>query len=97
MNKIILTILLITCSSFVAAGSDHIEAKRLLDSGEILPLEKILKKVRLIHQGKVLEVELEKEHAKAIYEIELLTNDGTVLELKIDATTGKLLSTKEEH
>jgi uncharacterized membrane protein YkoI len=97
MNKFILTILLITCSNFVAAGDDHIEAKQLLDSGEILPLENILKKVRLVHKGKILEVELETEHAKAIYEIELLTNDGNVLELKIDATTGKLLSTEKEH
>ncbi|MCK5336638.1 MAG: PepSY domain-containing protein [Gammaproteobacteria bacterium] len=97
MIKSILTVLLITCSSILIAGNDHIEAKRLLDSGDILPLESILKKVRTIHQGKILEIEFESEHGQKIYEIELLTTDGNVLELKIDAVTGKLLSTEKEH
>lgn len=97
MIKIILTSLLITCASLVAAGNDHNEAKRLLDSGDILPLESILEKVRTIHQGKILEVEFETEHGQNIYEIELLTPDGNVLELKIDATSGEHLSTEKEH
>ena len=42
------------------ADDDYIEARRLLDSGEILPLEVILGNVRQIFPGKVLEVELEK-------------------------------------
>lgn len=97
MIKNIVILLLITCSSLAAASDDHDEAKRLLDSGDILPLETILETVRTMHPGKILEVEFESEHSQKIYEIELLSSDGKVIELKIDATTGNLLSTKKEH
>ena len=43
------------------ADDDHIEARRLLDAGEILPLESILKNVREKFPGKILEVKLERE------------------------------------
>ena len=97
MIKIILILSLITCSRFAAASDDHDRAKRLLDSGDILPLETILKKVRAIQPGKILEVEFETEHGQKIYEIEILEADGEVVELKIDATTGKHLSTEIEN
>ena len=78
------------------ADDDYIEARRLLDSGEILPLEVILKKVRQIFPGKVLEVELEKEDQQLAYEIEILGDDGVIKEIYINAKTGKLLLTKED-
>ncbi len=78
------------------ADDDYIEARRLLDSGEILSLEVILKNVRQIFPGKVLEVELEKEDEQIVYEIEILGGNGVIKEIYIDAKTGKLLLTKED-
>jgi len=78
------------------ADDDYIEARRLLDSGEILPLEVILKNVKQILPGKVLEVELEKEDEQIVYEIEILDRNGVIKEIYIDAKTGKLLLTKED-
>lgn len=78
------------------ADDDYIEARRLLDSGEILPLEVILKNVRHIFPGKVLEIELEKEDKQIVYEIEILGDDGVIKEIYINAKTGKLLFTKED-
>ncbi len=78
------------------ADDDYIEARRLLDSGEILPLEVILGNVRQIFPGKVLEVELEKEDHKIVYEIEVLGGDGVIEEIYIDAKTGKQLFSKED-
>lgn len=78
------------------ADDDHEQAKRLMDAGDILPLKIILKKAHKSHQGKVLEVELEKKKGIKIYEIELLTADGQVLELKFNAHTGEHLSTEKE-
>ncbi len=78
------------------ADDDNDEAKRLVESGEILELEVVLQKAREIQTGKILEVELEKKAGKIIYEIELLTPNGTVFELKFDAKTGKHLSTEKE-
>lgn len=79
------------------ADDDHEEAKRLVESGDILPLENVLKNAREVQSGKVLEVELETEKGKKIYEIELLDTDGTVFELKFDAQTGKHISTEKEN
>ena len=97
--KLIITGLLIIFSIplFADADVDHDEAKRLVESGEILALEVVLKKAREIQAGKVLEVELESKKNKYIYEIELLNADGTVFELKFDARTGKHLSTEKEN
>jgi len=83
------------------ADDDYIEARRLQVSGEILPLETILKNIRLtfpgkIFSGKILEVELEKEDGKIVYEVEILGKDGVVREIYINAKTGKLLSVKED-
>ncbi len=78
------------------ADDDYIEARRLLDSGEILSLEVILGNVRQIFPGKVLEVELEKEGRNIVYEIEVLGDNGVIKEIYIDAKTGKLLLTKED-
>ena len=78
------------------ADDDYIEARRLLDSGEILPLEVILGNVRQIFPGKVLEVELEKEDRNIVYEIEVLGDNGVIEEIYIDAKTGKQLISEED-
>jgi len=87
---------LIIVASPLFADDDNDQAKRLVESGEILALEVILKKAREIQEGKVLEVELERKMTKRIYEIELLASDGTVFELKFNAKTGEHLSTEKE-
>jgi uncharacterized membrane protein YkoI len=88
---------LIVFSITLYADDDHDKAKRLLESGDILALEVILKKAREIQPGKILEVEFETKKGKKIYEIELLNSEGIVYELKFDAKTGKHLSTEKEN
>ena len=78
------------------ADDDHIEARRLLDSGEILPLEAILNNVRQTFPGRILDVELEREDGQIAYEVEILGEDGVVSEIYINARTGKVLSVKED-
>lgn len=91
------SISLLACASISAyADDDHEKAKRLLESGDILALETVLQNARAIQPGKILEVELETEKGQKIYEIELLTSDGQILELLFDARTGEHISTKEE-
>ncbi len=95
--RVLLSAFMIISSLTVAmADDDYIEARRLLGSGEILPLEVILKNVRQIFPGKVLEVELEKEDHQIVYEIEILGGDGVIKEIYIDAKTGKHLFSKED-
>ena len=57
----VVAVLLVPVQVAWAGDDDHVEARRLLDAGEILPLESILKKVRQRFPGKILEVKLETE------------------------------------
>lgn len=88
-------ILTITASEAVADVS-QIVARKLRDSGQILPLEKIYELTKKIKSGRVLETELEEKKGVYIYEVELLDVDGLVWELKLDAKTGKLIKLEIE-
>ncbi len=78
------------------ADDDQLEARRLVEEGSIRPLEEILQRVRAQRPGRILEVELEKEDERYIYEIELLDEDGVVWEMVIDAESGEVLNTELE-
>jgi len=79
------------------ADADYDTARKLREAGDILPLETILHKLNQTHPGKVLQVELEHEPGRVIYEIELLDAGGKVWEFKIDPRNGEILKQKEEH
>lgn len=78
------------------ADDDHVRAKDLVESGEILPLDKLLQIAFDGQQWRLLEAELEQEHDRYIYELEILDDKGKVREQKYDAKTGKLLRDKED-
>ena len=80
----------------IVQADDYKEAKRLLDAGEILPLEQILGYARQTYPGRILEAELENEHGRVVYELEILGDDSIVREIYIDAKSGELLSVEED-
>ena len=60
-----------------------------------ISLEQAMAAARQQHaDGKISKVELEGEKGKTHYEVELVDAKGQVFELKIDAATGKVLSSK---
>lgn len=79
------------------AGDDHDHAKILLDNQEILALEVILEHARKIQSGTIIEVELEHKKNRLIYEIEILTPQGRVLEMYFNAKTGEYLHSHYEN
>jgi uncharacterized membrane protein YkoI len=90
-------LLLVFCSVVVARDLDQDEALRLRQQGVILPLEQLLQQAMDRYPGaKLLEAELEEKHDVYIYEVELLTPEGVVRELDIDATNGRLIKDKED-
>ena len=93
---VILALLVSGPAQIVQADDDYREAKRLRESGEIMPLEEILKNVRTTYPGRILEVELENEKGRVIYELEILGADSIVREIYIDAKSGELLSVEED-
>lgn len=75
---------------------DHQQARRLKDSGQILPLEQIIKAAQAEHPGRVIEVDLETKKGRHVYEVELLDQHGEVWELYFDAASGELIKGKRD-
>ena len=78
-----------------ARHPDHEMARRLVQSGEILPLERILDNEK-VRGRKLLEVELKRKHGVYVYEVEVVNARGEVIELRFDAKTGQMLREKVE-
>lgn len=78
-----------------ADGSgDHERARAALQAGEVLPLQKVLERVQRSHPGDVLEVELEREDGRWVYELKLLQRGGSLLRLDVDARTAEVLRSR---
>lgn len=76
----------------LASGKgDHERALQAVQSGQVLPLVKVLALVEKVHPGQVLEVELENHQQQWQYEIKLLQPDGRLMKLQVDARTGEVL------
>ena len=80
----------------MAWAGDHKRARALLEQGEILSLSEIMKQASSKIPGKVLEVELEEKGGMIVYEIEFLSEHNVVMEMLIDARTGRLISVQED-
>ncbi|CAM3261184.1 MULTISPECIES: PepSY domain-containing protein [Pseudomonas] len=96
----VVLVLILTSSSLSAHDLGQDEALRLRQTGVIAPLEHLLGPAFERYPGaKLLDAELE-EHkerpVRYIYEIELLTVEGVVREIELDASTGELLKDKED-
>jgi uncharacterized membrane protein YkoI len=76
--------------------SDHEAARAALARGEILPLPRILTIATGKVPGDVLEVELEDEHGRLIYDLKILARNGRVREVEIDAKTGAVLKVEDD-
>ena len=94
----LLALMLCACCSLASArdlGQD--EALRLRERGEILPLEDILKSaLERYPNSKLLQVELEEKQGAYVYEVELVTPQRVVRELKFNASRGNLTKDKED-
>lgn len=64
--------------------------------GEILPLAEVLRRMQAVQPGRVVEVELEYDDGIRIYEVELITEDGRLIEVEMDAADGTILSSEED-
>ncbi|MBF0629014.1 MAG: peptidase [Magnetococcales bacterium] len=76
---------------------DHELARRMVQSGTILPLQRIVEGDPQIRGKRLLDVELEKKQDDYFYEIKILDEHGTVRELWFNARTGTPLSRKPQE
>lgn len=75
---------------------DQDEALTLVEQGAVLPLQQFIDDAQQRFPGRLLEVELEWDDGRYVYELELVTRAGVVLELEYDAVTGRLLDVDED-
>ena len=86
----------ISALSEIRADDDYGDIRSLVKQGEILSLEDILERYPEADYGRLLDLEVEREHGRIVYEMEFLRDDGRVLELEVDAKDGTLLEQEIE-
>nr|WP_299243513.1 PepSY domain-containing protein [uncultured Halomonas sp.] len=62
-----------------------------VQSGRLVALSEVLDWLEKHYLGEVLEVELEREDGKALYEVEMIGPQGQLVEFEFDAANGELI------
>ncbi|CEI21806.1 putative membrane protein [Pseudomonas aeruginosa] len=94
---IVALVLAVISLEAMARDLDQDEVLRLRQDGVIQPLESLMQEALGRYPGaRLLEVELEEEDDVYVYEVELLTRDGVVRELELDARNGRILKDEED-
>ncbi len=76
--------------------SKHQKAYQHRKSHNILPFQEILKKVRPVIHGEIIETEFEIEDGIPIYEFKYIDKNGFVLEMEVDARTGVIIKVERD-
>lgn len=96
-SALLLLPLLLAGPVWADGDDDHERARRALKAGEVLPLATLLERSGVEQMGRLIEVELEHDHGRLVYELKVLTPQGRVVESYYDARSGDLLKRKDEH
>lgn len=91
MRRVLILILLLLAAPALADDDDHDRAREALARGEILPLSRILLVVEREVGGRIIEIDLDRDDGRYVYEVEAVSPDGRMVELSIDAATGAVL------
>jgi uncharacterized membrane protein YkoI len=70
---------------------EHDQARALVEAGIIRPLPEIVAGLGSSLGGRIIEVSLDLEDGRWVYELTLLAEGGQVLEVDVDAVSGALL------
>lgn len=70
---------------------DHDAAHQALLRAEVLPLAQVLAQIEVQFNARLIEVEFERKSGQYTYEFELITTDGRIFEVEVDAATGRVL------
>ena len=75
---------------------DRETVRRWVEEGRVLPLEELLARHRERITGRLLDLEVEREHGRIIYELEVVDIEGRVHEIYLDAQSGEWLGEELE-
>lgn len=101
MRRTLVPILLLALALTAGAAAarqrnrDEDVARAALQRGEVLPIVRILALVGQHLPGDVIEVKLEERRDRLRYEIKVLTPEGRVRELQLDARDGTFIAIED--
>jgi len=101
MSSALVTLLLASGAAVSYADDDdardHEIARQALIEGRIRPLAEITEAFKAQFAGEIVGVELEVESVNAlVYEFKVLTPEGKLKEVKVDAKTAKILKVEDD-
>jgi uncharacterized membrane protein YkoI len=91
----LLALLLLLLPAAPSPADDHDSAREALARKEILPLSQILAVVEREVAGRVIKIDFDRDNGRYVYEIEVLSRDGRLVEFSIDAATGAVLERED--
>lgn len=75
---------------------DHDDALAAVEARQALPLTRIFQIAQTAVPGEIIEVELDRDDGRLIYEVDVLTGTGRLRQVEIDARTGEVLEVEDE-
>ncbi|PXW59111.1 PepSY domain-containing protein [Methylobacterium sp. B4] len=80
----------------VRADDDGERARRALERGEIRPLDAVLAAARAAVPGDVVALDLKRDDGRWLYKLRILSPDGRRRDVKIDASSLKVLDVDDD-
>lgn len=95
---VLLAVPVLAVPALAGDDDDHERAglAAAIKSGEIMTLSDILAAVRPRLEGRIVEIEFERDDGVPVYEIYVLRDDGRRLEYEIDARNATILSLEND-
>lgn len=75
---------------------DSDTVRKWVQEGRVLPLEELLARHGDRIRGRLLDIEVEREHGRIVYELETVDDEGRVHEIYLDAESGEWLAEELE-
>ncbi len=79
---------------FASDKLSQTEVRELRQNGTILSMESILAKTRTVQPGDVVEIELDREDGRYVYEVKLIDAQDRFHKLYLDAGSGEVIRQK---
>lgn len=73
------------------------DVMRLVKEGKLLSSDAVLKRYEKELEGRLLDIKVEKDDGRILYEFEIMRADSVVYEIEIDAATGEWLEEEADE
>lgn len=76
---------------------DQDAVRRAVLDGQLRSLAEVMEEVSRLFPGRIVEMELEEEDGRMVYEFDIVTPDGRLIEVDADARTGAVIGMEEDE